>query len=49
MLSFNVKGVIVDNDDICKNPSALTLGDLQGDQSEVQLQKESVFYTKSEE
>jgi hypothetical protein len=33
------------NDD-CKDPSALTLGDLQGDQSKVQLKKEFVFYTK---
>jgi hypothetical protein len=34
---------------IRKGPSALTLGDLQGDQSEVQLKKESVFYNKPKE
>jgi hypothetical protein len=36
------------NDD-CKGPSVLTLGDLQGDQSKVQLKKEFVFYTKPKE
>jgi hypothetical protein len=31
---------------IAKVRSALTLGNLQGDQSEVQLRERSVFYTK---
>jgi hypothetical protein len=32
--------------DNCKGPSVLTLGNLQGDQSKVQLKKESAIYTK---
>jgi hypothetical protein len=39
------KRVANDNED-CKGTSALTLGDLQGDQSKIQLKKESIFYTK---
>jgi hypothetical protein len=30
----------------CKIANALTLGNLQGDQSEVMLREKSVFYTK---
>jgi hypothetical protein len=36
------------NDD-CKGPSALTLDNLQQDQSKVQLKKEFIFYTKPKE
>jgi hypothetical protein len=31
---------------ICKVANALTLGNLQGDQSEVKLKERFVFYTK---
>jgi hypothetical protein len=33
------------DDEICRFANALTLGNVQGDQSEVILRKESVFYT----
>jgi hypothetical protein len=36
----------VNDDEDCKVANALTLGNLQGDQSEVQLRERSVFYTK---